>query len=312
MAQSVAVTSAYAGEVVETIFQLTTVGNQAVEKGSVYVQAGVQDKLYLPRLITGVDPLQARVATPQSSDASESFVYNERFIEPLDAMFYDEFNPRHFEDAWKPFQPTGNLVDRVDNPLIQASLMDAAVRSVGTQLGKLIWQGDTTSGTPALVFFDGFIKILAASGAIAPTPAGAITAANVISILEACDQAVPDALYDDPAMIYHMSTADYRLYQEAARALDFKGPNITEAGESKYGGRTIRHYSGMEKDHIIVAKATASTDSNLWAAVDVIDDAEYPKIARLQANSELFFIKILLKYGVNSPLPTECVLYSPA
>ena len=65
-----------------------------------------------------------------------------------------------------------------------------------------VWQGDTAAGGGSpLRFFDGFIKILGADGAIAPTPAGNITAANVIGILEDCVQAIPDALYDDPNMI---------------------------------------------------------------------------------------------------------------
>ena len=109
-----------------------------------------------------------------------------------------------------------------------------------------------------------------------------------------------------------MSTADLRLYTEAARALDFKGPNISEAGEDMFAGRVIRSYSGMAKDKILVAKATAGKDSNLWGAVDTAADDENPKIGRIQANSEEFFCKILLKYGVNMPNPTETVLYLPA
>jgi hypothetical protein len=306
-------TSNYVGEVEETIFTLTVVGNQAVEKGSVYVEAGVQDTLFLPRFNTAADSLQDRVADPDTSDASDSMTWDERSIEPLDAMFYDEFNPRTFENDWRPFQPTGPLVDRVVNPLIQTAIMTNAVNSVGTQIGKIIWQGDTVLVSPSpLRFFDGFIKILDADGAIAPTPAGPITAANVIDILELVVAAIPDAVYDDHNMVIHMSTTDIRLYKEAARALDFKGSNISDAGDDRFAGFEIRSYSGMGISYIIAAVSTAGKDSNLWAAVDVANDDENPKIARTKAASELFFIKILLKYGVNCPNPTQTVLYSPA
>lgn len=311
MADSVAVTSAFVGNVENTIFTLTTLGNQAVEKGSVFVEPGVQKALYLPRFNTSADQLQAQAATPTSSEASDSFTYNERSITPLETMFYDEFNPRNFEDVWREFQPIGPLVDRVDNPQIQAAILEGAVRSVGAQLGKIIWQGDTTGAT-AISFFDGYLKIAAADGAIAPTPAGVITVSNVIAIMEATEAAIPDSVYEDPNVFFHMSTADLRLYKEAARALDFKGPNISEAGEDMFAGRAIRSYTDMAKNKILVAKATAGKDSNLWAAVDTSADDVNPKIARTQANSELFFIKILLKYAVNIPNPTECVLYLPA
>jgi hypothetical protein len=186
------------------------------------------------------------------------------------------------------------------------------MKTIGAQLGKLIWQGDTAAGGASpLRFFDGFIKILGADGAILPTPAGAITAANVIAILEATEAAIPAEIWDDPNVVFHMSTRDFRAYQAAARALDFKGSDIGDAMDARYAGRTIRFYNGMANDHIVVAKATAGRDSNLWAGIDTVGDDENVKIQRVQNNSELFFAKVLFKYAVNSPNPTETVLYKP-
>lgn len=306
---SVNVTSAYVGEVEETLFSLMTVGNQAVEKGSVHVEPGVQKALVLPRLNADADQLQAREADPTTP--SDSFNYDERTLTPLDFMFFDKINPRNFEDVWRPFQPTGPLVDRVDNTKIQAAIIEEALKTVGTQIGKLIWQGNT-AGATALSWFDGFQKILQASGTINPTPAGVITASNVISILEATEAAIPSTIWDDPNVIIHISTSDYRLYQQAARALDFKGTDIGDAQASRFAGREIRNYSGLEKDHIIVAKSTAGKDSNLWAGIDVNGDSENVKIERFRPESENFIVKVLMKYGVQSPNPTETVHYKPA
>lgn len=306
---SVNVTSAYVGEVEETLFSLMTEGNQAVEKGSVHVEPGVQKALFLPRLNAAADQLQDRLEDPTTP--SDSFTYDERSITPGDFMFYDLVNPRYFEDVWRPFQPTGPLVDRVDNPKIQSAIISETMKTVGTQIGKLIWQGNT-AGVQDLSYFDGFQKILTAGGAIAPTPAGVITASNVISILEACEAAIPSSIWEDPNVVFHMNTTDYRLYQQAARALDFKGPDIGDAQESRFAGREVRFYTGLQKDHVIVAKATAGKDSNLWAAIDVSGDEENVKIERYRPESERFIVKVLAKYGVNSPNPTETVHYVPA
>jgi ATP-dependent protease ClpP protease subunit len=305
------VTSGYNGDVADVLISLTKLGNQAVEKGSVYVQAGVQDKLTMPRFNAAANQLQARQEDP--SIPSDSFTYDERTLEPLDAMFFDTVNPRNFEEVWRPFQPVGPLVDRIDNPQMQAAIMEETMKTIGTQLGALIWQGDTalTTADP-LGFFDGYIKILAADGAIAPTPAGVITEGNVLSILAATVAAIPDAVYEDPNMVIHMSTADARLYEAASRALDFKGAAIGERGEMRYAGFEIRSYSGMAKDYIVIAKATAGKDSNLWAGVDVLGDESNVKIARYRPESEKFIVKALLKYAVQVGNPTECVLYSPA
>jgi len=309
-AMMVDVTSAYVGDVEETIFTLTTVGNEAVEKGSVYVQSGVQKTLWLPRFNGSADQLQDREADPTTP--SDSFTYDERSITPLDAMFYDLFNPRNFEDVWRPYQPSGALVNRVDNPKIQSALMQETMKSIGTQLGTLIWQGDTAAGGGSpLRFFDGFIKIAKADGAIAVTPGGVITPANVIAILESVEDAIPSEIWSDPNVVFHMNTTDYRAYGAAARALDFKGDNIFEAVNGRFAGRQIRHYSGMLKDNILVSKATAGKDSNLWGAVDVAGDDDNVKIERYRPESERFIIKVLFSYAVNTPNPTQQVIYEP-
>lgn len=308
---AVSITSGYAGEVADVLISLMTTGNQAVEKGSVYVHAGVQKSLAMPRFNAAADQIQANNPDPQTAQASNSFTYDERTLTPLSFMFYDETNPRDFEDVWREFQPTGNLADRVDNPKILSAITTETLKSFGTQIGKCIWQGDT-AGATAVSWFDGFEKILEADGAINPTPAGAITAGNVISILESCVAAIPDAVYDDPNMIIHMPTSAYRLYQQAARALDFKGSNIGDAMEDRFGGFSIRNYSGMSANKIIIAKSTAGRDSNLWAGIDVNTDDTTVKIARKSSMSELFGVLVRAKYGTQVGNPTECVLYLSA
>jgi hypothetical protein len=307
---SVNVTSAYVGNTVDTLLELMVLGNQAVQKGSVHVEVDVKKALYLPRITADADQLQTRAETPSSP--SDSFTYAERSLTPLDAMFYDTVNPRYFEAVWRPFQPTGPLVDRVDNPQVLNAILRETVKTVGAQLGKIIWQGDT-AGAAAIAFFDGYEKIIANDAAsIKATPSGAITAANVISILELVEAAIPDAIYEDPNVIFHMSTQDLRLYKEAARALDFKGSNITEALDERFAGRAIRSYSGLSKNKIIVAKATTGTDSNLWAGVDVEGDEENVKVERYRPESELFIVKVLFKYAVQVAQPEESVIYLPA
>lgn len=309
-AMSVAVTSGYNGEVADVIMIALKNGNEAVEKGSVYVEPGVQERLHIPIMTTLDDVIAAAVADPVT--AAEAFSWVEKTIVPVSMMFFDKFNPRNFESVWRPFQPTGPLVDRVNNPKIQAALIQEATKTVGKQIGKLIWQGDT-AGATAVSWFDGYVKLMLADATtVKPTPAGVITAANVIAILEACDAAIPAEIWDDPSVVFHMHTTDYRLYLQAARALDFKGPGIGDAGEERFAGRQIRYYSGMKKDHIIVTKATAGKDSNLWAGVDVVADTETVKIERFRPESELFIIKLLFKYAVNYAIGSQVVIYKPA
>jgi len=188
-APSVAITSNYNGEVADAILSVIKLGNEAVEKGSVYVEPTVDYKISIPIFTAADDVLTDAVADPDTF--SEAFTWSEKTIVPLDAMFLDKVNPRHFEKAWRPFQPVGPLVDKVDNPRIKAVIIEQAALTVGKQLGKLIWQGDVAAGASSpLRFFDGFIKLTAADASVIDvTTQGAITAANVISVLEACEAA---------------------------------------------------------------------------------------------------------------------------
>jgi hypothetical protein len=310
-AASVAVTSNYNGEVADAIFTAIKLGNEAIEKGSVYVEPGVTHKLSIPIMTTLNDVLTESSADP--TVFAEAFTWTENLIVPADMMFLDKVNPRHFEHVWRPFQPVGPLVDKVDNPKIKAAIIEETGKTIGKQLGKLIWQGDTAAGVSSpLRFFDGFIKLINADATtVKVTPAGAITASNVISVLEAIEKAIPSSIWSDSDVRFHMNTTDYRLYLEAARSLDFKGPNIGEAGEERFAGRQIRYYEGMKKDIIIVAKGTAGRDSNLWAGVDAESDAENVKIERYRPESENFIVKVLLKMGVNYAIGSEIVIYNP-
>lgn len=308
---SVDITSNYNGEVADAIMTAIKLGNEAVEKGSLYMEPGVTHKLSIPILTTLDDVLTESVADP--SVFAEAFTWSENTITPADMMFLDKVNPRHFEHVWRPFQPVGPLVDKVDNPKIKSALIMEATKTVGKQLGKLVWQGDTAAGSSSpLRFFDGFIKLTGADASVIDvTTLGAITAANVISVLEATEAAIPSSIWEDPTVVFHMNTGDYRLYLQAARALDFKGPNIGDAGEERFAGRQIRYYSGFPAGYVLVAKATAGRDSNLWAGVDAESDSENVKIERYRPESDNFIIKMALKFAVNYAIGSEIVRYAP-
>jgi len=308
---SVTATSGYNGEVAGVLMGLTKDGNQAVEKGSVHVEPDVKTSLFIDRFRVADNQLQARAETPTTP--SDGMTYDEKELVPKEMMFYDLVNPRNFESVWRPWQPVGPLVDRVDNPQIQAAILGEVAKTIGKQLGKLIWQGDEASVDPNLAYFDGLItNALASADTIKVTPAGNITQANVIATLESVEADIPSELWEDPNFTFHMSTADFRKYLAAARALDFKGSNISMALEAMFGGRQIRFYSGLPENYILAGKGTAGRDSNFWAGVDVMGDESNIKIERYRPESELFIVKALFKYGVQIANDEEVVVYAPA
>lgn len=311
MAATPVLTSNYNGDVLDYIITEAVVGNEAVEKGSLYVIPDVPNKISIAKMVSSSNPIIDREAMPSTKSATVT--WTENTLTPVEMMIYiPDINPRIFEAAWRPFQPKGDLPDKVLDPRIQRTFADIVLAKAQNQMGRLIWQGDTTlASSNPLHFFNGFVTRAAASATnIDVTNQGVITAANIQSILEACQQAIPDALFDDPDMVFHMNTGDFRKYQQSVRALSYKGQGPAENVPAEYGGREIRYYNGFPANKILVCVANTGTESNLYAAVDKVKDIESFKIERLRPEGEHFFLKALFKMDVNFRLDAESVYYA--
>jgi hypothetical protein len=304
------VTSNFEGIVAEELMSLLHEGNQTIQKGSIFIKEGVTTKLHMPRLDVANDPLGAYLADPKTADVNGAIAYSERTLTVSKSQFYDEINLMDYQDVWREFQPSGSLNDLVTNPQIASAIIREVGMSIGSQISKNIWIGDTSGGTLATNRFNGLIKAIDAGSAITVTPQGAITVSNIISVLGACTDAIPDSLFDNPNMIIHMSSTDYRLFQKASQALDFKGADLGEKGEAKYAGYEIRNYAGLPAGRVFVAYATAGRDSNFYGGVYINDDAENVKIAKTGSMSDLHGVKVNIKFGCQVAKVEEVVSYA--
>lgn len=302
--------SNYNGDVLDYIITEAVTGNEAVDKGSVFVMENVSEKISIAKMTSSANPIIPREAMPTTKSATVT--WSEATIDPVDMMIYiPDINPRLFESAWREFQPTGPLVDRVLDPNIQRIFAEVVMKQAQNQIGRLFWQGDSSLATSnPLHFFDGYItQSVASSTNIDVTNIGTITTANVLTILENCDAAVPDALYDDPDMVIHMNTGDFRKFQNAVRNLTYKGQGPADQVPGIFNGREVRHYSGFPANNVLIAKATTGTDSNLYAATDKINDAENFIIQKLRPEGEHYFLKALFKLDVGMSIDSESVYY---
>ena len=66
----------------------------------------------------------------------------------------------------------------------------------------------------------------------------------------------------------------------------------------------------MPDNCVFVAKGTASMDSNIWLGLNSASDENNLKLAPLQNNSDLWFVRGKMKVDVNYVFGTEVVLYN--
>jgi hypothetical protein len=296
----------YAGEVASNFIVKSVVGNEIVAGGHAYVKDGIKKTFTIPRFTVG-NVIQDRVATPVSPQGSA--VVDARTLTPEDYMLYDEFNPRDFEDHWFAAQLNKNLIDTRLPVTVESVIIQEYLKQHNKFLGKAILQSDKTGVAP-FKYFNGIIT-RAKLDVLVPKAASPVvlTEANIGAGFKATLAVVSaDVLYD-PALKFFVSYKTAQLWENAQQNSTFKGVDNTMAGLNRYSGRTVVPLYGMPDNTILLAKGSADMSSNLWVGMNSIDDATV-QFAKLQANSELYFIKMLMKVDANYGFAEECALYT--
>ncbi|WP_165043735.1 hypothetical protein [Dysgonomonas sp. ZJ709] len=299
--------TAYSGEVLERLLVRATTGNELVDGGHVRVQPGIKKKFTLPRLRTG-EMLQRRVEMPGRTDSKGNFEYDEKYLEPQDLMAYTEFNPRVFENIWKPFQPDGELVFRELPSDVQDQLLAEMAKVIQFELGDLYLNG--VKGAGAKDFFDGILTRIVADSAVIKPAATELTMETMLPALRTIKTSIPKALRNSRKLKIFMSIEDFDIYDAILTDKPFKGVDYANMNSGRYKGYPIVALADMPKDVIFVAEGTSGIDSNLWVGVDYAEDsANVIKIDRVAPNGELFFFKMLMKADTNTVYGEDIVLW---
>jgi len=326
-------TNTYSGEVLEDLISHAVQGNDTMNEGLVHVKSGIQHKYVLPTIKLG-EIIQDNVATPVSPTNSKgTYTLGERYLEPEEFMVYLEFNPRDFEEYWRPFQPTGNLVFRELDPFVQTKMLRLLIERKNEYLGESIWMSTKGGGTAAYTgpvglnalgtgmnkYHQGFMARLLDSiksgvGTEKVISAGTTaldTGAKVEAALYAIWKQFPKQLRKSRKLKFVMDMEIWDLYDEYLTAKDVKYKENKDVNEHKFKGKPIIPINGMPEQTIVLAELSTGADSNFWMGVDYANDTEVVKIDQLQSNSELYFFQMRMKIDVNIVKPGEIAVHTP-
>jgi hypothetical protein len=304
------ISTVYAGEVLDQLLVRATTGNEIVSGGHLHVQPGVQKRFVIPRLRVG-NMLQKRKEQPTEEDSAGDFTIDEKVLEPKDFMAFTTFNPRAFEQIWRPFQPTGNLVFRELPAEVQNQLLGELAKVVDFQLGGEFINGEYSEAEGD--FFAGILsRITADVAVISIADAAAIVDANVLAALKSVVAKIPKAMKAANVkknVKLFMSTEDAEIYDYVLTEKPYKGTDYTNMNPERFKGFQIVPLADWPKDVIVAAYATSGIDSNFWAGVDFVDDADVVQIDKLTNAGEKYFFKMLMKADTNIVFGEDIVLY---
>jgi hypothetical protein len=297
----------YAGEAASSFIVKAITGNETVQGGHVYVKDGIKKKFTIPRWDADFeDFVQDRAATPTSKGTMTT---DGQTLTPADYMIYTEFNPRDYEAHWFATQLNSTLIDRALPASVESVVVQEVLKRHDRYLNKALWNSSTAL-TTIYKYYDGFIKKATdgATTAVVGSPL-TLTTTNIQAELLRGYNLIPAALRYDKDMKFFMSYATYDLYVQSQINQTYKGVDITSEGVGTFKGRQCVKINDLPDNFYFIAKGKATPESNLWVGMNSTDDARL-ELKPLQANSELWFIKMNMKVDVQIGWNAETVLYS--
>lgn len=333
--------SNYTGEVLEDLLTLTAQDNETYKEGLIHIKSGIQKKYALPSVQLG-RIIQDHKATPDASQGE--YVFAERYLEPEDFMVYLEFNPRDFEQYYRPFQPKGNLVFRELDPKVQSTMIRLLMERKVEYINHAIWcsaqatekakiasttgattleiGGDDAAGP--MKYFNGAIARMLMNYAAASTSedakcgqiivAGTGAFANGAAVeteLYTMWQATEPKVRKKAGLVILMDYKSWDVYNKYLSDKTYKYNDNRDENQHRFQGKRIIPMVALPDDTIIMGCFTTGIDSNLWMGVDYANDEEVLQVEKLQANSEMYFFKMLIKMDVNIVRPSEITAHLP-
>jgi len=325
----------YAGEAAAFFITRPVVEMDTTAKGCIHVQDGIKKEYTIPRIEVS-NFIQKRAATPVSGQAN--ITVDGRVLVPKDLMLYIEFNPRDYEQHWFAVQLEPKLLDRELPPTAEEFTMLQTMKRLNEFFELATWRSRLVFDpanpgfvTPAskgqaasdsvYFYFDGLItKLLNDASTIqVASPATLVsgTAAggqeNIGAAFLRCYNLVPKAIlfkYGLKGLKFHISYGTQQIYEDFLTTQNFKNNDTTEKGINRYKGYEVVPLAGMPDNTIVVCISSPDTDSNLWLGINSVDDEKGLKLAPLQANSEMWFIKGLFKMDTQTGFPDFVVIYT--
>ena len=311
MADALVITdTTYAGEAAGRFITQHTLELDTYKNNCLMIQDGIKKQFTIPRLDVS-NIVQDRMATPTSQG---TISVDGKQLVPKDYMVYVEFNPRDFETHWQAVDLQKDLIDRSLPPTANAFTVMMVLKRLIEFNEQAIWRSriqfhpGPSQVTPAskgqastdaqFCYFDGLIKKILDDSTTIKIAGSTLTVNNIQAQMDAAYAAVPKPLlfkYGTMGLKFHVSYATFQLWESAQMSLTFKSVDTTQTGIRKYKGYDVVALAGMPDNTIIVTISAPDLDSHLWLGLNSTDDDSNMKMMQVQNNSELWFIKMLMK-----------------
>lgn len=320
--------TSWSGPAASYMITRAVVGADTIQKGCIYVEDGIRKSKTIPRIEVSKF-MQKRTATPVSKG---TVAVDGRVLTPLDLMLYYEFNPRDYEAHFYAEQLEPKLLGRELPVTAENFMMMQTMKRLNEFFENATWRsriqydpsganvnptskGDTADASDYF-YFDGIIKkaLDAADTILVPSPVALTGGAsgNIEAMFLVAYALIPKALlyrYGAGGIKLMVSYPDQQKYESFLTDSTYKNNDTTEKGINKWHGYDVVPLAGLPENTFFFAIGKPDIDSNLWIGINSTEDNKL-QLERLQANSELFFVKGLFKMDTQIGFTDQLVVYT--
>jgi len=298
------VTNTYNGEASKEFYSAALHQSGTITGGHVTILPNVKSKIALRKADVG------SILQPDGCDfvASGDIILDERTLEVTPMMLNMEVCVTDLENTWVSRNMSAGS-DATIPASENAMFLDLMAKSVGNQLEKLFWAGDTAGAAP-INLMDGLLKIAGADLGTAKVPAPiAITSANVLAELARGYNLIPDGILMSSNLRLYVSTSVFRAYTEAMNAIGGSNVYNIQAGFNQvfYKGIEVLPAQGMGT----ASRYVFAEKTNIAFGTDLVSDITDVRVINMSettgANKVRFVAR--MKAGVQYGVSSEIVIY---
>lgn len=304
MADSLSITSTYAGELALPYINAALLSGDTIAKNYVTVKEGVKFKAVLKVLGSG-----ALLQDGTSCDFSQagSLTLTESVLEVKDIKVNLELCKSDFARDWEAAQTGRGFINDVVPNNFADFLIGYAAAKVAQEIEFHVWQGTYNAGTYQR--FTGFEKLLKDSASTAADvvyAAGAMDAGTVIDNLNELVDALPASIMGSPDTKIYMNRQTAQYYRQAITAAGYL--QMYQASDSfnlQFNGYDIYVCPGMSAGTVVIAQP-----KNLVVGTDANSDYAEVKVVDMSLTDASDNVRMAMRFrtGVQVGVYADCVI----
>jgi hypothetical protein len=312
----------YAGEVKNIMLVKFITGFDSMKKGLIAIQPGIKKSMTVPTLDVS-NIIQPRIEGEIGEKHSGKIKVDKRVLIPQDIMIFVLFNPRNFEAHWFAVQMNPNLLDAELPVNVENAITSRMMELGGNYMETAFWQSvknqaaiddavanGFADGANRNIFFNGVLVRMLNDPKVIIVPSATLSKTNIFAELEKIKLATPLAIKENPDLKYVMNPNTFEIYEMAQQGQNFKGAVVTDAGKRTYAGKEIVVVTGIPDNTILVSIYRTDLGGNLWLGLNEMNEEQILELKKYRSESELFFIKGLIKVDANYAFGEQAVLYT--